>query len=212
MRVLFVVGAFCVLLAGCAGKPSMSENQCAVGDWQTVGYRDGVNGQRSTALLRHQDACMEHGVAPDRASYMAGWEQGAREYCDPNNAYHIGERGWSHANICPSDQKAGFLAAYQEGRRLYEARVTVANLEREIDQTAGRLEAIKGEIINAGAAQLNPELSVEQRVELGTRVQRLLDEQARLKQALPDLEAELAIKSRELDRLDRTVAMTGTAS
>jgi hypothetical protein len=208
MRALIFTGAFCCLLAGCAGKPSVSEHQCAVGDWETIGYRDGVNGNRSTALLRHQDACMEHGIAPNRASYMSGWEQGAREYCEPSNAYHIGERGWSHNNICPTDLRAGFLTAYQEGRRLYEARVTVANLEWEIDQKTGRLDAIKSEIISAGAAQLDPELTVEQRVELGTRVQRLLDEQTRLKQELPDLEAELAIKSRELDRLSGALAMT----
>ena len=68
--------------------------------------------------------------------------------------------------------------------------------------------SIKSEIISAGAAQLNPVLTVEERVQLGTRVQQLLDEQARLKQELPDLEAELAIRSRELDRLNGAVAMS----
>jgi predicted nucleic acid-binding Zn-ribbon protein len=84
--------------------------------------------------------------------------------------------------------------------------VTVSNLEWEIDQKTGRLQAIKSEIISAGAAQLNAELSLEERVQLGARVQRLLDEQARLKQEIPDLETELAAKSRELDKLTRTVA------
>jgi hypothetical protein len=200
-----------LLLAGCAGRPSVSENQCAAGDWQTIGYRDGVNGSRSTALLEHQDACMKHGIAPDRTSYMTGWEQGAREYCAPNNGFHVGERGWSHNNICPADLQVGFLSAYREGQRLYQARVAVANLEWEIDQKTNRLEVIKSEIISAGAAQLNGELTVEERIALGSRVQRLLDEQARLKNELPDLEAELAIKSRELDQLDRTVAMTNSA-
>ena len=207
MRSLLYVSLIGLALSGCAGKPSMSENQCAVGDWQTVGYRDAVNGRRSTALLTHQDACMEDGIAPDRASYMLGWEEGAREYCQPNNGFHIGERGWSHNNICPPELQAGFLTAYQEGQRLHQARVAVSNLEWEIDQKTNRLEAIKSEIISAGAAQLNGELSVEERVQLGARVQRLLDEQARLKQELPDLEAELAIKSRELDQLSRAVAV-----
>lgn len=206
MRLLIFLGFFGLALSGCAGKPSLSENQCAAGDWQTVGYRDAVNGKRSTALLTHQDACMEHRVAPDRASYMLGWEEGAREYCQPNNGYHIGERGWSHNNMCPPELQAGFLTAYAEGRRLYQARVTVSNLEWEIDQKTGRLQAIKSEIISAGAAQLNAELSLEERVQLGARVQRLLDEQARLKQEIPDLETELAAKSRELDKLTRTVA------
>ena len=163
MRSLIFLGLAGLALSGCAGKPSLSEHQCAVGDWQTVGYRDAVNGKRSTALLTHQDACMEHSVAPDRAAYMLGWEEGAREYCQPNNGYHIGERGWSHNNICPPELQGGFLTAYAEGRRLYQARVTVSNLEWEIDQKTDRLEAIKSEIISVGAAQLNTELSLEER-------------------------------------------------
>jgi hypothetical protein len=185
----------------------MSENQCAVGDWQTVGYRDGVNGKRSSALLRHQDACMEHGIAPDRTSYMLGWKEGARDYCQPNNGFYLGERGLAHNNVCPQELRAGFLTAYQDGQRLYNARLAVSNLEWEIDQKTGRLDVIKSEIISAGATQLNGELTVEERVQLGARVQRLLDEQARLKQEIPDLEAELAIKARELDALNRTVAL-----
>ena len=43
---------------------------------------------------------------------------------------------------------------------------------------------------------------------LAATYQRLLDEQARLKKEIPDLEAELAIKSRELDSLSRTVALS----
>ena len=83
----------------------------------------------------------------------------------------------------------------------------VSNLEWEIDQKTSRLEAIKSERINAGAAQLNGELGLEERVQLGARVQKLLDEQARLQREIPDLEAELAVKSRELDKLTRTVAL-----
>lgn len=208
MRLLISVFLIGLTFAGCAGKPSMSENQCAVGDWQTVGYRDGVNGKRSTALLTHQDACMEHGVAPNRDAYMLGWAEGARDYCQPNNGFYIGERGWSHNNICAPELRAGFLTAYRNGLDLYQARLAVSNLEWQIDQATSRLEAIKSEIISAGAAQLNGALSLEERVQLGARVQRLLDEQARLKKELPGLEAELAVKARELDKLGRTVAFT----
>ena len=61
-----------VILSGCGGGATVSENQCIASDWQTLGYRDGVNGIRSSQLLKHQDACVEHGIIPDRAGYMAG--------------------------------------------------------------------------------------------------------------------------------------------
>src|SRR5258705_279322 len=107
-------------LAGCASD-SISESQCIAGDWQTVGYRDGVNGYRSTELLNHQNACVKHGVIPDRASYMVGWESGVREYCEANNGYDVGERGYTYNNVCPDDQREAFLAAYHNGRQLYLA-------------------------------------------------------------------------------------------
>lgn len=206
MRSIFMFLIAAVLLGGCAGRASVSANQCAAGDWETIGYRDGVNGQRSSRLLEHQDACMEYGVVPSREQYIAGWEQGAREYCAPNNGFHMGERGWSHNNICPAELRAGFLTAYREGKSLYDARVEVANLEWEIDQKTARLTALKSEIISATAAQLDGTLTTQDRIELAARVQRLYEEREQIKLELPDLEAQLADKSRDLDRLNQTVA------
>lgn len=208
MRSLLILMLTGALLGGCAGRPSMSENQCAAGDWQTIGYRDGVNGQRSTRLLDHQDACMEHGVAPSRSEYMVGWEQGVREYCEPNNGFHVGERGWTYNNVCPADLRSGFLSAYQQGRTLYDARVAVAGLEREIDQKTNRLASVKSEIVSSVAGQLDGELTAEERIELASQMQRLVEEQERLKREIPDLEVELDMKSRELDRLNQTLAST----
>lgn len=206
MRLLISVLAGVTLLVGCGAKPSVSQNQCAAGDWETIGYRDGVSGLRSSRLLDHQDACVEYGVTPSRSEYMVGWETGIREYCEPSNGYHAGERGWSHNNVCPSDMRGAFLAAYEEGWVLYRARTDVANLEREVDQKVARQSAVKSEIISATAAQLDGSLTTPQRVELATRVQRLYEEQQRLDREIPDLEAELVVKRRELDRLTSATA------
>ncbi|MGD8418731.1 MAG: DUF2799 domain-containing protein [Pseudomonadales bacterium] len=209
MRTNLMLLVTCVLaVAGCSSKPSVSENQCAAGDWQTIGYRDGVNGMRSSQLLAHQDACMEHGITPDRSQYMLGWDEGVREYCEPNNGFDVGERGWGHNNVCPEDMRAAFLAAYQEGRTLYQARADVANLEREIDQKTARLSEVKSQIVTTTAAQIDGSLTPTQRVELATRVQRLYEEKQQLEKELPDLEAELSIRNRELDRLvDNTTSL-----
>jgi len=195
-----------LLQSACAGKSSVSENQCAAGDWQTLGYRDGVNGYQSSRLLDHQDACMEHDIVPDRTDYIVGWEQGVREYCEPNNGFSVGERGWQHNNVCPADMRADFLRAWKEGRSLYQARADVANLTYELDRKTDRLAEVRSQIVSTAAAQLNGELTAAQRIELATRVQRLYDERQRLKSEIPDVEAELAIKSRELDRLSQTLA------
>jgi len=187
-------------LAGCRSD-SVSESQCIAGDWQTVGYRDGANGFRSTRLLEHQDACVKHGVIPDRASYMVGWEQGVVEYCDANNGFDVGERGDVYNNVCPDAQREAFLAAYHDGRQLYLARTEVNDLEQAISQREYRLDEIKAELVSSATAQFDPTLTPAARVELLAQTQRLSEEQGRINAELPQLRQELASKTQSLAAL-----------
>lgn len=190
----------------CANNASVSESQCAAGDWQTIGYRDGAVGTRSTRLLAHQDACVQHGVIPDRDEYMLGWKQGIAEFCDPNNAFEVGHSGQRHRNVCPPDQRQGFQQAYKEGRTLYLATAAVQNLERKLSNKRLRLETVKEEIVTTAAAQLNPALLPNTRIELLARIRRLNDEENRLTAEIPLLEEQLTLKAAELEALDRSMA------
>ena len=100
MRRLCVLSCLTVLLAlgGCA---TLSESQCVASDWQSIGYRDGMNGTHHSQLFKHQNACVKHGVTPDREAYMAGWNEGVVQYCQPANGFAAGERGSAYANVCP---------------------------------------------------------------------------------------------------------------
>jgi len=206
MRIHWIGLGALILLGGCGGGATVSESQCYAGDWQTVGYRDGVNGRRSTELLEHQDACVPHGVVPDRASYMAGWREGVVEYCQPNNAFAVGERGWGHNNVCPDDQKNDFERAYRDGRQLYLARAEVADVERRIHQKSVRLEQIKTELVSSATEQLNPTLTPQARVELLAWTQRLSEEKATIEHDLPALEAERSAKAGHLNMLQQSLA------
>lgn len=193
--------ALLLTLAGCSSN-SVSESQCIAGDWQTIGYRDGANGYRSTQLLNHQNACVKHGVIPDRASYMAGWEQGVREYCEANNGYDVGERGEGYDNVCPDDLRDAFLGAYHSGRELYLARSEVSDLEAAISQAEYRLDEIKAQLVSSATQQFDPTLLPADRVELLASMQRLAEEQGRIKAELPRMRQELALKSQQLASLE----------
>ncbi len=210
MRSYFGISIVAFLLTGCGGGATVSESQCVAGDWQTLGYRDGVRGYRSSQLLAHQDACVKYGVIPDRYGYKLGWEEGIREYCEPYNAFSIGERGKGHNNVCPTDMRTEFMHAYQEGRSLYRARVEVSNLEKAIAQKVNRLEQVKAAIVSTATAQLNAELTTSERVELFARTQRLNTERNRIKAEIPSLENELALKVRQLDVLNRSLVAVGS--
>jgi hypothetical protein len=205
MRFNLLVSLAFLLLMGCGGG-SVTRNQCYAGDWQTLGYRDGSQGYSSTRLLDHQDACVSHGVVPDRAAYMAGHREGLAEYCRPSNAFAVGERGYPHNNVCPDSDRNAFESAYRSGRQFYLARVEVEELERLIAQRQFRLEQVKAELVSSATEQLNPTLTPAQRVDLLAWMQRLGEEKATIERELPALEARLVEKSERLSALEISMA------
>lgn len=194
-----------LVLAGC-NSASVSESQCLAGDWETIGFRDGSSGQSSTRLLEHQDACVQHGVVPQRERYLVGWNEGVRRFCQPSNGFAIGERGSGHANVCPDDLAGAFGAAWRDGRLLHDARADLAASRRAVQRAEARLEQIGEEILASGTAQLDETLTTQQRVELIAETQRLVDERVRLEGELPELRAFMRATERDLDDLERSLA------
>ncbi len=194
-----------VIMSGCRGGPTVTENQCYAGDWETLGYRDGAQGLRSSQLLQHQDACVPYGVVPDREAYMAGWNAGALEYCQPNSAFEVGELGYGHANICPAHLQSAFTAAYRQGRQLYLARRDVANLEQLIVARESRLDYVRAQIVTTSTDQLDPTLTVAERVDLIAYTQRLVEEKARIEQELPRLQADLIRQHAQLNEMRQSL-------
>ena len=204
IRIFFLLGA--LVLAGCAGKPTVSENQCRAGDWQTIGYRDGANGWASTRLLAHQEACGEFTIVPERASYLAGWNEGLTAYCTADNGFDLGNRGASFNNVCAKDMPEPFATAYHDGRQLYLARAEVNRLHQRIRNHETRLDSLKQEIVGATTAQLVPDLTPEERIGLVAKLESLISEREEILAELPVLERELATAEYELNRLNQTLA------
>jgi hypothetical protein len=198
-----------LFMAGCAGTPRISEARCKIGDWETLGERDGALGIRSSNLLDLQEACIEYGVKPDRETYMAGWERGVRDYCVPTNGFAVGESGRRHNNVCPDELREEFVAAFGKGQSLHAARVAVAEKEEAIQEGTARLEFVRSEVISTAAAQINPILTPSRRAELLAELQSLNDEKKRLTADIPLWRTELVTLERELDVLTRELSAAG---
>lgn len=194
--------ALAAALAGCGPSGSVSENQCRAGDWQTLGYRDGVNGQRSTRLLAHQDACGELGIVPDRATYLVGWREGIAEYCRPSRGLDLGLRGRARPTVCPQELAGAFSAAWSEGRVVFEARQACAAVEASIARLESRRVEIEQELVRNGTAQLDPLLTPAQRIELVAASKQLVDERIAIEHELPLLHEELVLRREELEALE----------
>ena len=193
-------------LAGCA---SMSKNQCLANDWETVGYRDGLSGTASTALLRHQDACMKHGVVPDRNAYRAGWQEGVEQYCQPANGFAAGERGAGFSNVCPAHLQPAFHAAYQDGRQLYLAQSEIQQLEHAVTQRENRLREVKSELAAIAGGMLDGDSTTADRAAMLLNAKDLAQEQGKLEAEIEELHAELAVKTERLENLRHSLAFAG---
>ena len=206
MKNLFIMMALTGVLAlsGCA---TLSESQCIASDWQTVGYRDGLSGIQSSQLLKHQNACVKHGIVPDRQAYFAGWEEGVEEYCQPHNGFTAGERGAQFANVCPTHMRGAFYAAYKEGQQLYQARSEISNLQRSISQKETRLKQIKTQIGEAEIHLVDGVTTPHERRHLLEETKLLSQEQGKLETEIQNLKVEVAVKAERLENLRQVLAL-----
>ncbi len=142
-----------LLLVGCS---ALSEEQCRIGDWYTLGYQDGVNGKpKVPQLASYREACGKYGVTPDPARWQSGYDKGLAYYCLPELAYAKGKSGEEYQGVCPND--ASFLANYQRGhkefmvqqafnemhgqlQRLYDERARLWDRYRHTDDESARRE------------------------------------------------------------------------
>ena len=154
-----MIGVGATVLAGCAG---MSQNECALADWQAVGFEDGSKGQGTAAFGARRQACAKHGVTPDFEAYRAGRRAGLEEYCQPRRGFSEGRRGAQYAGVCPASLEDDFLDGYTEGRTLYQLEYSVRNTERQIRHHEARIKEIDRELADIAAAVLVNETTSEE--------------------------------------------------
>ena len=123
------------LLSGCA---TLSKQECMVGDWQTIGYNDGVAGYHSDRLASHTKACAKAGVAPDYQSWERGRQSGLQQYCTVNNAYNVGRRGRQLNTVCPVANARMLQQANQQGLDYYK-------LDSQLDDDKRLLDTYQAE-------------------------------------------------------------------
>ena len=203
-RVANVIVA-CAILSLTSACSSLSESQCLANDWQTVGYSDGAAGQDSSRLLKHTDACMKHGVAPDRELYLAGWEEGVLRYCTPDNGFQQGSKGASYNNVCPPDLAPGFIDAYENGRQLHLAQAEINRLKSLINSKTNALARTEKKLRAAEARLVADDVTSSERMTLLEDTKALAREQGQLETEITDLRVEVAVKEDRLDSLRQTL-------
>lgn len=186
-------------LAGCA--TGLSQQECQIADWHTIGFEDGAKGLPEAQLGKHRKACAEHGIALQLDEYRKGWHTGVKNYCQPANGYNLGHKGRSYGAVCPEELETEFLAAYRDGRSLYSLEQDVYRLNRALTRKRNRLKAIDTETRDTGLELIANGISTERRVILLDNIRKLAEERAETKTQIPVIQAELENKRQQLDML-----------
>jgi hypothetical protein len=192
------------MLGGCA---AMSQQECRVSDWHTVGFEDGAKGANVTRIAAYRKACAKYGVAPDLDSYRSGYGLGLQTYCQESNGFRIGSSGGQYEGVCPTQLEGQYLQGYRPGRQLFELRAGVNHAVGQLAATQNALRENRDRLAEKQAGLVDESTSTEQRVILGTEIYKLSKQQGALENEIVELDSEIAARQDELNRFESTLAV-----
>ena len=161
------------LLAGCT---TMTKDQCLAGAWGEKGYQDGLSGYRTSRMDDHAQACAKYGVEANPTPYLSAREDGLRTYCTWESGFRQGRQGNSYGGVCSPAEEAGFLPAYEDGRRIYVVVQAVASIESALNSALSRI-GDREDKLEAKQRELRQEgLTDEQRQRIRERIREVRGE------------------------------------
>lgn len=177
-----------LLLVNCA---SMSKQECLNADWQSIGFEDGRLGYSSARIGDHRRACAKINVKPDLALYQQGYEDGARQFCEPQNGFKLGLRGGAYNVICPADTQDGFAAAYDEGKEIYRVNATLDSYQKNLDKLHEAMDANRAEKSDLEQQLILGKLTKPERIDIIRRLRQLEKEKDELRGKIKQHQAQI---------------------
>lgn len=148
-----------LVLAACA---TLDEEACREGNWAEIGRVDGASGRSPAFVEQHAEACAGYGIAPDRAAWEAGRQEGLRLYCTERNAWKEGARGIHLRNVCPVADEARLLRANDRGLNWHWIGRDIDDAERRISEINRALATLPdGDPARAGLVAERSRLRLE---------------------------------------------------
>src|SRR5210317_1413469 len=206
-RLILIGAAFAILsISGCA---TMSSEECVATDWSAIGFEDGARGYTTDRFSNHRKACAKHGITADFGSYQAGRDQGLIEYCQPGRGFDVGVNGGRYYGVCPVNEEADFLDAYNAGHHLYTLRRNVNHANSAIGSKQKELKDVKKAILNAEAELIDRETTTERRIIVLAELKEMSADTGRLEAEIKELYQQRAHHQAELDNYQATVVEYG---
>lgn len=120
LHCMLVILTTCLMVSGCVTNNTFNKNQCLQGNWQAIGYQDGLNGRSEQYIYQHIKTCGNYQIMPNKLQWEKGRQAGLKQYCTPLRAYQLGREGYNFHNVCPADMMLDLLKAHDEGYYYYQ--------------------------------------------------------------------------------------------
>ncbi len=185
--------------SGCA---TLSREECQTADWYAIGYEDGLDGKAANRVGDHREACADHGITPDLARYNDGRKKGLVEYCRPRKGFLRGANGKSYPGVCPAALERDYVAAYEDGRAIYDTRKAVRSLKRALDRHVEHLDSLNDSIRAHEAALVQRGNNRRRRAALLAEIRALEDEAAEVEADIEEIEHQLLYEQDRLAELE----------
>lgn len=134
-------------LAGCIANKPKQKTLCEIGNWQGMGYKDGLEGKGYAYIGYHRATCEAEGIQLDRLAYREGYLEGLEYYCTPENGRVVGREGGIYRGVCPEQRVPAFLAEYEAGRKYYLQKVKVDKIEYALNETRKSLRELQTQLV-----------------------------------------------------------------
>ena len=180
-------GALLLVVAlGLSGCASISEEECRLGDWYTIGLQDGYKGEPNKAA-KYSGDCAEYKVTVDNAKYLEGRNEGLKSYCNYDNGVYVGSQNQSYNQVCPANLSQDFLEGYLPYKKHAEA-------ESALSSANTQLNDLRRELKEEGLTEKDEKA-------IKSRIKSQKEEVKRKKSDLSEKEYELA-----LHKIDRRIS------
>lgn len=143
-RMGLLVATLCILTS-CA---TLSKEECKLGNWQAIGYSDGVAGYYPSRISSHAKACAKVNVTPNIQAWEQGRQQGLKQYCTQMKAYQLGKVGQYMNAVCPSSQIETLQKANAHGLEYYRLNQVISEQKNKLNTYQDELKKLKnGEML-----------------------------------------------------------------
>jgi len=198
--------AAAIVLFWVSGCATLSEDECLAGNWRSIGFEDGAQGQAPDRVGEHRSACERHGITPNFELWRLGYDEGLTRYCTRDNGFRVGSIGQTYRGVCAGPAAAEFLPAFNDGHDLYQLRQAVDQARYALNSVVNDMRDARHDRDRLRNELDDPDLTDHDRDHIRSELAALSDQIRRLRRDRHAYERDVDQRGWELDDFEHRIS------